>query len=181
MIHTMRKLIALIAATVFVTGAWAQTYEGAFTQTKTIKASGRTIVSKGNLTYTAPDQLSMLYTSPEGDYMIIDGPYMRSDLNGTAVDVDTSKNAQMRNLRNTLLNCIAGDVETVARENDAELVSKPKSGGGKTVTLTARRQAARGYSKIVLEYRADGVLTSMIMEEFGGVSTEMKFSNIKKL
>jgi len=176
----MRKLLTLIAALAVTIGAWAQTFDGQFTQTKTIKASGRTIVSKGNFTYTAPDQLSMLYTSPDGDYLIIDGPFMRSDINGTAADVDTSKNSQMRNLRNTLLNCIAGDVETVARENDADLVSKPKSGGGKVVTITARRQAARGYSRIVLEYRADGVLTSMILDEFGGVSTEMKFSNIKK-
>jgi len=176
----MRKILTFIAALAVTAAAWAQTFEGQFTQTKTIKASGRTIVSKGNFSYTAPDQLSMLYTSPDGDYMIIDGPFIRSDINGTAADVDTSKNAQMRNQRNTLLNCISGDVETVAKDNDADLVIKPRQGGAKSVTITARRQAARGYSRIVLDYRADGVLTSMTLEEFGGVSTEMKFSNIKK-
>lgn len=176
----MRKLLVLIAALAIAAAASAQTIEGSFVQTKTIKASGRTIVTKGNLSYTAPDQLSMIYTDPEGDYMIIDGPFLRSDLNGTAMDVDTSRNTQMRNLKNTLLNCIAGDVEKVASDNDADLVSKPKSGGGRTVTITARKTAARGYSRIVIEYRADGIMTYMLMEEFGGVSTEMKISNIKK-
>lgn len=176
----MRKLITLIAALAVAAAASAQTTEGAFVQTKTIKASGRTIVSKGNLSYTAPDQLSMLFTDPEGDYLIIDGPFLRSDLNGTAMDVDTSRNAQMRNLKNTLLNCIAGDVDKVAAENDANIATKSKSGGGRTVTLTAKKAAARGYSRIVIDYRADGTMTSMLLEEFTGVSTEIKISNIRK-
>ena len=176
----MRKLITIIAALSIAAAASAQTVEGTFVQTKTIKASGRSIVSKGNLSYTAPDQMSMLFTDPEGDYLIIDGPFLRSDLNGTAMDVDTSRNTQMRNLKNTLLNCIAGNVEKVAAENDADMVSKPKSGGGKTVTLTARKTAPRGYSRIVMEYRADGTMTYMLLEEFSGVSTELKISNIRK-
>lgn len=175
----MRKLMTILAALAIAAAASAQTVEGTFVQTKTIKASGRSIVSKGNLSYTAPDQLSMIFTDPEGDYMIIDGPFLRSDLNGTAMDVDTSRNAQMRNLKNTLLNCIAGDVEKVAADNDADLVSKSKN-GGRVVTLTAKKAAARGYSRIVLEYRADGLLTNMLLEEFGGISTEMKISNIRK-
>ncbi|MCR5017701.1 MAG: outer membrane lipoprotein carrier protein LolA [Bacteroidales bacterium] len=175
----MRKLMTILAALLVAAAASAQTVEGSFVQTKTIKASGRSIVSKGNLSYTAPDQVSMIFTDPEGDYMIIDGPFLRSDLNGTAMDVDTSRNAQMRNLKNTLLNCIAGDVEKVAADNDADLVSKPKN-GGRVVTLTAKKAAARGYSRIVLEYRQDGMLTYMLLEEFGGISTEMKISNIRK-
>jgi outer membrane lipoprotein-sorting protein len=175
----MRKLITLIAALAVAAAASAQTTEGTFVQTKTIKASGRTIVSKGNLSYTAPDQMSMLFTDPEGDYLIIDGPFLRSDLNGTAMDVDTSRNTQMRNLKNTLLNCIAGNVDKVAAENDADIVSKAKN-GGRVVTLTAKKAAARGYSRIVIEYRADGTMTYMLLEEFTGVSTEIKISNIRK-
>lgn len=176
----MRKLFTFIAALAIAAAASAQTVEGTFVQTKTIKASGKSFVSKGNLTYTAPDQLSMIFSDPDGDYLIIDGPYLRSDLGGTAMDVDTSRNTQMRNLKNTLLNCIAGNVEIVASENNADLVTKNKSGGARTVTLTAKKAAARGYSRIVIEYRADGLMTYMLLEEFGGVSTEMKISNIKK-
>lgn len=177
----MRKLLTIIAAlTIAGAAASAQTTEGTFIQTKTIKASGRTFVSKGSLSYKAPDQMSMIFSDPDGDYLIIDGPYMRSDLNGTAVDVDTSRNAQMRNMKNTLLNCIAGKVDKVAADNDADMVSSPKPGGGRTVTLTARKTAARGYSRIVLEYRADGIMTYMLLEEFGGISTEIKISNITK-
>jgi len=175
----MRRFLASLAAIVIALAANAQTVEGSFVQIKTIKASGRTITSKGNLSYTAPDQLSMIYTKPDGDFLIIDGPFLRSDIAGTAMDADTSKNAQARKLRNTLLDCINGNVEKLASENDADVSSVRTSGGGRKVTLTAKKQAARGYSRIVLEYRADGVLTSMLMEEFGGVSTDMKISNIK--
>lgn len=176
----MRKLFIVIAALMLAVAAGAQTVEGTFVQVKTIKASGRSVTSKGNLIFTAPDQLQMLFTKPDGDYLIIDGPFMRSDLNGTAMDVDTSRNAQMRNLRNTLLNCIAGDVEKVASDNDADFSTSNISGGGRRVTLVARKQAPRGYSKIVLEYRKDGTLTSMVLEEFSGVVTDMKISDIKQ-
>ena len=176
----MRRLFTVLAALVLAVAAGAQTLEGTFVQVKTIKASGRSFTSNGTLVYTSPDQLQMLFTQPDGDYLIIDGPYLRSDLNGTAMDVDTARNAQMRNLKNTLLNCIAGDVEKVAAENDADLSSASTPGGGRKVTLVARKQAPRGYSRIVLEYRKDGILTSMILEEFSGVVTDMKISDIKK-
>ena len=169
-----------MAALLLALAAGAQTLEGSFVQVKTIKASGRSFTTKGKLYYTSPDQLQMLYSQPEGDYLIIDGPFLRSDINGTAMDVDTSRNAQMRNLRNTLLNCIAGNVEKVAADNDADLTSANLSGGGRKVTIIARKTAPRGYSRIVLEYRKDGMLTSLILEEFSGVVTDMKISDIKR-
>ena len=44
----------------------------------------------------------------------------------------------------------------------------------KSVSITARKAAGRGYSKIVLEY-VKGLPVRMVLEEFGGISTEYRF------
>ena len=169
----MKKILFLA---VFVCCAWiagAQQIESTFTQARTIQASGKVIRSEGVVSFKAPDQLTMTYTNPEGEYLIISGPMLRSNAQGQQLSIDTSKNPRFRNLRNTLLNCIMGEYETAAADNDADLDVKEKN-GVKTVEMKARKTAPRGYSKIVLEY-IKGLPVRMVLEEFGGISTEYKF------
>ncbi len=166
----MKKLLALtLLLCCFAAGA--QNFEGTFTQAKTLKVSGRVIKSEGNISFTAPDQLAMLYTSPEGDYFIIDGPLVRMDLRGLALDVDTTNNKLVAAQRNALLYGISGQYEKVAREMDATCTVTSVN-GGKHVSIKARKVLAKGYSGMELDYGKDGRIVRMVLEEFGGISTE---------
>lgn len=150
-----------------------QTTECSFTQARTIQASGKVIRSEGVISFKAPDQLTMTYTNPQGEYLVISGPMLRSNSQGQQISIDTDKNARFRTLRNTLLNCITGSYEQAAKDNDAELSVSEKS-GKKIVSMKARKAAPRGYSQIVLEY-VKGLPVRMVLEEFGGISTEYLF------
>ena len=169
----MKKLLLVSMLLCAALSAFAQkTIDCTFTQERTIQASGKVFHSEGAISFTAPDQLTMTYTEPAGEYLVISGPMLRSNSMGQKISVDTDKNARFRGLKNTLLNCITGNYETAAKD-DADLEVSEKA-GVKTVTMTARKAAVRGYSKIVLEY-VKGLPVRMVLEEFGGISTAYSF------
>ena len=170
----MKKILIFVSLLCCAWTAGAQQLESPFTQTRTIKASGKTVKSEGVVSFKAPDQLTMTYTDPEGEYLVISGPMLRSNAQGQQLSIDTSKNPRFRNLRNTLLNCIMGEYETAAADNDADLTVSEKD-GVKTVTMKARKAAPRGYSQIVMEYKKDRPVR-MVLDEFGGISTEYIFT-----
>ena len=78
----MRKILAFVLLLCGFS-AGAQNFSGTFDQVKTLKVSGKTIKSAGEITFTAPDQLAMLYTKPDGDFFIIDGDLIRMDMNSS--------------------------------------------------------------------------------------------------
>ena len=171
----MKKIIFLLlfAFCAVLCGA-QEPLECSFTQARTIQASGKVIRSAGVVSFKAPDQLTMTYTDPAGEYLVISGSMLRSNTQGQQISIDTDKNARFRTLRNTLLNCITGKYEQAAKDNDAELSVSEKN-GIKTVSMKARKAAARGYSRIMMEYAKGGLPVRMILEEFGGISTEYLF------
>ena len=168
----MKKIIALAALLLFALTAGAQSFEGTFTQAKTLKVSKKVIKSEGEIVFTMPDQLAMNYTHPEGDFFIIDGPYLRMDLRGVAVDVDTRSNKTVAQQRNALIYSLSGKYEDIAKEMDATCEVSAGKNGGKHVVIKVRKQLPKGYSGVELDYRKDGKLVRMVLEEFGGISTE---------
>ena len=167
----MKKILTL-ALLLCGIAAGAQDLEGTFIQAKTLKVSGRVIKSEGTLSYTAPDQLAMLYTKPEGDYFIIDGPFLRMDLRGISLDVNTDNNKTVKAQRNAILYGIAGKYEEIAQEMDADCTVTVGKNGGKHVVIKVRKTLPKGYSGMELDYRKNGQLSRMVLEEFGGISTE---------
>ena len=166
----MKKILVLTLLLVGL-NAGAQSFESTFVQTKTLKMTGKKIVSEGTISYTEPANLAMLYTKPDGDYFIVDGPYLRFDLRGVSLDVDTSTNKTVRIQRNAILYGIQGKYEDIAKEMDADLdVSNVK--GGKHVVIKVRKPALKGYTGMELDYNAKGRITRMVLEEAGGISTE---------
>ena len=109
----MKKILVLTLLLVGL-NAGAQSFESTFVQTKTLKMTGKKIVSEGTISYTEPANLAMLYTKPDGDYFIVDGPYLRFDLRGVSLDVDTSTNKTVRIQRNAILYGIQGKYEDIA-------------------------------------------------------------------
>ena len=166
------KKILTVALLFCAIAAGAQTLEGTFTQAKTLKVSGRVIKSEGTITYTAPDQLAMLYTKPDGDYFIIDGPFLRMDMRGISLDVNTDTNKTVKSQRNAILYGIAGRYEEIAKEMDADCTVSAGKNGGKHVVIKVRKALPRGYSGMELDYKKNGQLSRMVLEEFGGISTE---------
>lgn len=169
----MKRTLLIAAALLLFTGigAAAQNFESTFTQTKTLKLTGKKIVSEGTIVYTAPESLSMIYSKPDGDYFIIDGPFLRFDLRGVTLDVNTEKNKTVRFQRNAILYGVQGRYDDIGKEMDADVqVSAVK--GGKHVVIKKRKPAAKGYTGMELDYNAKGRLTRMLLEEAGGISTE---------
>ena len=154
--------------------------ESSFVQTKTLKASGKKIVSEGTLYFANDGRLSMKYSKPAGELLVVNGNKFHMNKGGKASTFDTSKNQMMGSLAKTLTGCIKGCPQQVATDNGAEL-SETETAEGYVVTLTAGAGAKRGYSKIVLVYRkSDCVLTKMTMEEVSGIATVYEMKGIKK-
>ena len=154
-----------------------QKYDLDFTQTKMIKVSWKTTEKAGHLTFDGNDQLSMVYTQPKGDFFNIEGTKVKMNLDGKKADLNAEKVKMVKLQRSTLLNCLSGNWEQAATDNNAEVTSV-EEGGLQTITLTAKGKIPRGgYSSVVLTYRiADGALVKMILEEaVGAINTyEMK-------
>ena len=100
---------------------------------------------------------------------------MRSCVKGKEIKFDTSRNARMRKMRNTLLDCINGSYEKAAKDNDATLVVEDK-GKIKSVAILAKEQEVTGYSKILIDYDKKGLPVRLVLDEFTGISTEYIFT-----
>ena len=175
----MKKLLTIVIALIAFSVS-AQKVECHFTQSKLIKASGKTIESEGNLKLYSNDKLEMNYSKPAGDYFIVDGKTVKMNIKGNKSVVDTEKNASIRGMRNTLMNCITGNWKQAATDNNAES-SVVEKGANKMVTLTAKKTGTRGYSKIIITYRkSDNLPVELVLEEFNGTVTTYKMSNIVK-
>ena len=166
----MKKLLILLLLFAGFT-AGSQSFESTFVQTKTLKLTGKKIVSEGTISYTAPESLAMIYSKPDGDYFIVDGPFLRFDLRGVSLDVNTDKNKAVRLQRNAIMYGVQGKYEEIAKEMDADC-SVIAAKGGKHVVIKVRKPSPKGYTGMELDYNAKGRLTRMVLEEAGGISTE---------
>ena len=170
----MKKLLILFALLACGLTASAQELSATFVQKKTLKATHKVIPGEGTVTFTAPDQLKMMYSVPEGEYLIIDGMQLKNCVKGKVISIDTAKNPRMRKMRDTLLDCIMGNYEKAAEENDASLIVEQK-GNLKTVSMMARKQQPTGYARITLDYNKKGLPVRMVLDEFTGIVTEYTF------
>ena len=170
----MKKLLILFALLAFGLSASAQELNCTFVQKKTLKATNKVIPGEGKITFKAPDYLNMTYDVPEGEYLIIDGMQLQNCVKGKVISIDTNKIQRMRKMRNTLLDCIMGNYEKAAQENDATLIVEQK-GDLKTVSMMARKQLPSGYARIILDYNKKGLPVRMVLDEFTGVVTEYTF------
>lgn len=175
----MRKILAIAMLLCGIT-AGAQNFSGTFEQVKTLKVSKKTIKSAGDITFTAPDQLVMMYSNPEGDYFIIDGSQVRMDMRGVQAEIDSKTNKTVALQRNALLYSCTGEYEKIAQEMDATCTVTAGKNGGKHVELKVKKPSPKGYSGVILDYDKAGTLQLMTLEEFGGISTDYKL-NVRKM
>ena len=166
----MKRIIIIACALLLSAAAFAQTYDLDFTQTRRLKASGKTSVMKGHLSFDGKDQLKMDYSDPAGDYFIVDGNKVDMNLLGVKAELDAEKVPMVALQRSTLLNCLSGKWEQAAKDNNATSEVTEKT-GFRTVKITAKGVVPRGgYKSVTLTYRIkDGRVTRLILEEAAGI------------
>ncbi len=112
----------------------------------------------------------MIYSDPEGDYFIIDGNMVKMSLMGKSGELDATKVPMVALQRSTLLNCLTGNWEQAAKDNNATTEVTEKT-GFRTVKITAAGVIPRGgYKAVILTYRVkDGRVTRLVLEEPAGI------------
>ncbi len=167
----MKHITLILIAMLFSVTAFAQTtYDTDFTQTKVMKISGKTTNKAGHIFFDGNDQLNMTYTTPEGDYFSIDGNMVKIKMDGKKAELDAEKVKMIQLQRATLLNCLSGNWEQAAADNNADL-SITEEDGLKTITITAKGKVPKGgYKSVVLTYRtSDNAMVKMVLEEAIGI------------
>ena len=170
----MKHITLIIIAMLFSVSAFAQQiFDTDFTQTKLMKVSGKTTEKTGHLLFDGNDHLSMIYSEPKGEYFIIEGNQVKINLDGKKAELDAEKAKTVKLQRATLLNCLSGNWEQAAEDNNADLtVTEDK--GFRNVLIKANGKVPRGgYSSVELTYRlSDGVMIKMVLEEaVGSINT----------
>ena len=167
----MKHITLIIIAVLFSITAFAQqTFDTDFTQTKLMKISGKTTDKAGHLTFDGADQLSMIYTEPQGDYFRIEGNMVKINMDGKKVELDAEKVKMVGLQRSTLLNCLSGNWEQAAADNNAELTVTEEK-GLKNISIVAKGKVPKGgYKSVELTYRvSDNTLVKMMLEEAIGI------------
>ena len=167
----MKHITLIIIALLFSVTAFSQkTYDTDFTQTKVMKISGKTTDKAGHLTFDGNDQLSMIYTEPEGDYFKIEGNMVKINMDGKKAELDSEKVKMVGLQRATLLNCLSGNWEQAAADNNAELTVTEEK-GLKNISIVAKGKVPKGgYKSVELTYRvSDNAMVKMVLEEAIGI------------
>ena len=167
----MKHITLIVFALLFSVSAFAQQiFDTDFTQTKLMKVSGKTTDKAGHLIFDGNDHLSMIYSEPEGDYFIIEGNQVKINMDGKKADLDADKAKMVKLQRATLLNCLSGNWEQAAEDNNADLTVTEEN-GFRNVLIKAKGKVPRGgYSSVELTYRlSDGMMIKMVLEEAIGV------------
>ena len=167
----MKHITLIVFALLFSVSAFAQQiFDTDFTQTKLMKVSGKTTDKAGHLVFDGNDHLSMIYSEPEGDYFIIEGNQVKINMDGKKADLDADKAKMVKLQRATLLNCLSGNWEQAAEDNNADLTVTEEN-GFRNVLIKAKGKVPRGgYSSVELTYRlSDGMMIKMVLEEAIGV------------
>ena len=151
-------------------GSRCKSVTGPFVETRVSSAGKTAATLKGDLTFTAPDVFSMMYSEPKGDYFMISGDVMKSSVAGTETVYDLRKNVMMRSLSHILLYSFSGRISDLVTELGADCKTEA-GGGGYLVTLSAKVKSTRGFSSVQIFYNASCKLQKMVMTEWSGRST----------
>jgi len=147
-------------------------FEGRFEEIK-VSPAGKESVLEGKLEYRQPDAMSMIYDDKQNAFNIV-GDSMIIVRNGTRSVYDLTKNVMMRRLRSILMDSMAGRLQKMAEEQDAEMVVKSTK-TQHTVTFTPRKKTPGGYSEVQCVYNVNGgQLVQMVMAEWSGQKTTIR-------
>ena len=143
------------------------------TETRTMP-NGRQFVSAGDFYYSGPNLLAIRYTSPAGDYLVINAEEIaQKKKQGRTFKLSIKKNETMQMLSNTLLWCISGKLVNLAEANEAA-VTVSEANGLITVVFTAEgKTTSKEFKKIELSFdKATKRIKTMAMTDKGNIVTK---------
>ena len=147
-----------------------ETLVAPFTEVKVMPKLKKEIRKEGNLYFQYPNALSMRYTNPEGDYSVIkDGGKFYTKRGQKKMKLNLKDpDSQFSHLRNTLIFSLSGDVEAVAKENDAKIKAQ-ESATRFLFTIEKKHTPKVGVCRLQLVYdKVTGALLLLKMEEVNG-------------
>jgi outer membrane lipoprotein-sorting protein len=195
----MKKFLVLVLSTLtFATAVSAQTFSEAdkatatkiqngnkdyntivssFKQTKFISMLGEDIVSAGTLYYNKPEQLSMKYTDPAGDLMLINGEQCVMTAAGKERKTTVKASAKIRGMKNILSASLKGNLH----EMEAEKITMTETPQFYIVTAMVDGKLNKsGISKVIVNYdKKNFVISSLRTEEADGSYTLYELNNPK--
>ena len=135
--------------------------------------NGRQFTFEGNFYYSSPDKLAIIYTSPAGDYLVINTEEVaQKKKSGKSFKLSIKKNETMQMLSSTLLCCVSGKLLKLAQTTNAA-VKTSEANGMITVVLTAEVKGDKGFKKIELDFdKATMRIRSMAMTDKNNVVTK---------
>ena len=135
--------------------------------------NGRQFTFEGNFYHSSPDKLAIIYTSPAGDYLVINTEEVaQKKKSGKSFKLSIKKNETMQMLSSTLLCCVSGKLLKLAQTTNAA-VKTSEANGMITVVLTAEVKGDKGFKKIELDFdKATMRIRSMAMTDKNNVVTK---------
>lgn len=147
-----------------------------FVQTKHFPLMNQEIESEGNL-YFEDTKMSLKYTKPEGDIMLINGDSFVMNANGKKQSVNAKTNAQIAELKNLLLTCMKCDINKIVSDFNGvkEYTSTATS---HLFTLIRDKKGKKGFYKIILNIDTKSLtLNALEMHEMNDNYTVYKMQN----
>lgn len=147
--------------------------KGDFTEERCRKAKAPQKLA-GELTFDPAGELTMNYSTPQGDFFVIADGFIRMKNGSVENKFDLSKNKPMKQLADLLISSFSGTLQSFASGNSCTM-DVDKGSVSVRVTLKATKKGVKGYSMVIADYDPETLLLmSMYMEEFdGSVTTYM--------
>lgn len=144
------------------------TYSSPFTETKVMPKLKKETVKTGTLVWTAPANLRMDYSDPEGDYTLIEDENFSLSVKGMVQKLPAKDaNSKTGLLRLTLINAFQGNVAEIATLTNAQPTYSDK--GGRYVCELVAERPKHGVKSLTLEYdKKNGHLLLLTITENNG-------------
>lgn len=150
-------------------------YACTFDQTKILKGMKKSIDSKGTLYKQGTTNMSMQYSQPEGDMLVINANKFVMISRGKYLNHSIKEGAPTAKLRNTLLKCVWGDIDGLAAVTESN-VEYTRNGNLDVFTFTRNGKGVTLYNKIVLSFdKTSHMIKQMEMYEASGSCTTYKW------
>lgn len=149
-----------------------------FTQTRHVSIMDEDMVSKGHMSFAAPDHLEWRYTSPNPMGLVLDGETVTIESAGKSNTADTRQNRMYREISRLLMGSISGSALTDSRTFETS-VTKDK--GFIVAELVPKKaELKRMWSKMTMYFTASTMIADHIeILEAGGDTTTIVFTNIR--
>jgi outer membrane lipoprotein-sorting protein len=147
-----------------------------FTLTRTMSVMAGDVVSEGRFGYLRGAGISLDFTRPAGDAIVMGRERFRIVSGGKTSTVRLDSNPALRQLQRMLTACMTGDVATLGSGSQMSLVDR---GAEFVVTLTPTDRRTQGVLKnMTLTFEKKKMsLTTLRMEESGGDVSVYRFFN----